>query len=146
MPLQGEIKQQELNGKPFLCSRNGASLQPSLSPVMALSRLPPTAWQPPLPSLCVPRCPPIEAVLHAPRHVYAVLPLSSLTVQFATGPLNISPRVQTLLRPCRVGKFLAPLLWLSWLVPERSSGSGFALAEEKVTAPATGGRRGQITY
>lgn len=87
----------------------------------------------------------LKVFFHAPRHTYAVLPVSSLTVQFATSPLNLSPAVQTLLRPCRLRKFMMPLLRLSWLVPERSLGNGFAFAEEKVTAPAAGGRRSCIT-
>ena len=66
MPLEGEIKQQELNRKPFLCSQNGASLQLALSPITAPTRLLPAAWQPP-PSLCMCRCPFIEAFIPRPQ-------------------------------------------------------------------------------
>lgn len=37
--MESEIKQQELNRKPCLCSQNHASLQPALPPVTALPRL-----------------------------------------------------------------------------------------------------------
>lgn len=145
MPLEGEIKQQELNRKPFLCSQNGASLQLALSPVAAL----PSCF-PQLGSLllllgaCVVALS-LKLFFHTPRYTYAVLPISSLTMQFAPGPLSLSPTVQTLLRPCHTRGFMTPLLWLSWLVPEGRLGNGFAFAEEKVTAPAAGGRRGHVS-
>lgn len=60
VPLEGEIKQQELNRKPFLCSRNGASLQLAVSPITALTRLLPATWQPPPLALRVRRCPCIQ--------------------------------------------------------------------------------------
>lgn len=146
MPLEAEIKQQELNRKPFFSlgmephfswhSRpSGLSLGcfPQLGSLLRLHRVFVVALS-------------LKLFFHAPRYMDAVLPTHQLSRhaichQCPEFKPSSSNSAQTLPRV----KFMTPLLWFSWLVPERSSRSGFAFAEEKVTAPATGGRRGHIS-
>lgn len=79
--MESEIKQQELNRIPCLCSQNHASLQPALPPVTALTRLfllnlqPWLLCQLPASSLCL--CHFVEAFLPHPQkfaHVSAKQP------------------------------------------------------------------------
>lgn len=69
MPLEGEVKQQELNRNPFLCTRNGASLQVALSPVTAFPQLLPTTWHPPPLHRAWVLALSLKLFLHLPRRV-----------------------------------------------------------------------------
>lgn len=123
MPLEVNIKQQELNRNPFLCSWNGASLQLALSPITALPRLLPTTWHPPLLHCACVLALPLELFFHLPRRL-GCRPTHQLS------SLNLSSTVQTLLWPCHMQNSMMPLLWLSWLVPEEL-GEWFCLCRRK---------------
>lgn len=97
IPLEGEIKQQELNRKPFLCSQSHASFQlahPPIAPLTRLFLLDLMFWllcQLPVPSLCLCLCHFIDAFLPHPTSAHTHLPISYYAICYLSTEKPLKP-------------------------------------------------------